>query len=103
MSEESKKYTTFATPFGIYQWTVMPMGLHSSPSWWQSCMDRTFSEALMQYFMMYVDDGVLYSKTFDDHVQQLDKILSMAAKIGLSISKKKCKFGYGGGPSFLWG
>lgn len=94
MDPASKQYTAFTTPFGTYQWLVMPMGLHSSPSWWQRCMDITFGEAMMQYFMMYIDDGILYSTKFDDHVVQLDKVLQMAEKVGLSMSKKKCKFGY---------
>lgn len=94
MDVNSKKYTAFSTPFGIYQWLVMPMGLHSSPSWWQRCMDITFAETLMQYFMMYVDDGILYSKTFEDHVLLLEKILGTASRVKLSMSKKKCKFGY---------
>lgn len=94
MHPDSRPYTAFITPFGIYQWCVMPMGLHSSPSWWQSCMDRTFAAANLQYFMMYVDDGIIYSTSFEDHVQHLDKILGMARKVGLWMSKKKGKFGY---------
>lgn len=94
MHEDSKKYTAFSTPLGKFVWKVMPMGLHSSPSWWQYCMDKAFSEALLQYFMMYVDDGIVYSTTFDDHLKQLDHILSLSKSVGLTLSKKKCKFGY---------
>lgn len=57
-------------------------------------MDRTFAAANLQYFMMYVDDGIIYSTSFEDHVQHLDKILGMARKVGLWMSKKKGKFGY---------
>ncbi|KAG1318948.1 hypothetical protein G6F62_012086 [Rhizopus arrhizus] len=91
---DSKEYTAFITPFGLYQWKVMPMGLQGAPAAWQKAMDSLFSSLLFQCFLMYIDDGLVYSNTFEEHLVHLDKILSLAQEAKLSLLKSKCKFGY---------
>ena len=43
LNEHSRKYTAFATPFGLFQYTVMPMGLKNAPAHFQSVMDKLFN------------------------------------------------------------
>lgn len=91
---DSKECTAFITPFGLYQWKVMPMGLQGAPAAWQRAMDSIFCSVLFQCFLMYIDDGLVYSDNFEDHVKNLDQVLTLAQQVNLSLSKAKCKFGY---------
>lgn len=94
LDEESRDYTGFTTTFGQYRWKRLPMGLKVSPQAWQSCMDGIFFEELNQFFLIYIDDGLVFSQSFDEHLIHLDKILGKASKANLSLSVSKCKFGY---------
>ncbi|KAJ8651414.1 hypothetical protein O0I10_013046 [Lichtheimia ornata] len=91
---DSRELTAFSTTHGLYQWTVLPMGAKNAPAAWQKAMDKAFKQVLYKYFVMYIDDGFIYAPIFEDHVQHLDPVLTLAEEFGLSISKKKCKFGY---------
>lgn len=70
------------------------MGAKNAPAAWQKAMEKAFKQVLYKFFIMYIDDGLIYSSTFEDHVCHLDQVLTLAEEFGLSISKKKCKFGY---------
>lgn len=94
LDENNRDYTGFSTTFGQYRWRRLPMGLKVSPQAWQSCVDSIFFEELYKFFLIYIDDGLVFSKTFDDHVKQLDIILTMAKAANLSLSVKKCRCGY---------
>lgn len=94
LDEASRDCTGFATTFGQYRWKRLPMGLKVSPQAWQSCMDSIFFEELYKFFLIYIDDGLVFSKTFDEHLIHLDRILQKAKEANLSLSVSKCKFGY---------
>lgn len=97
LAEESRDLTGFVVNCGGYaqwRWCRLAMGLKGSPGVWQSVMDETFKEAINQYVMIYIDDLIVFSKTFDEHEMHLRSILRMAAEVNLSFSLKKCKIGY---------
>ncbi|MBW0513334.1 hypothetical protein O181_053049 [Austropuccinia psidii MF-1] len=57
-------------------------------------MDTIFQEEIMEGWMVvYIDDIIIYSETWDDHVQYIDRVLSKCTHINLKISLKKCNFG----------
>lgn len=78
LDEESRDFTGFASTFGQYRWKRLPMGLKVSPQAWQSYMDGIFFEELNQFVMIYIDDGLVFSKTFEDHLKHLDRVLTRA-------------------------
>ncbi|KAG0926854.1 hypothetical protein G6F57_014728 [Rhizopus arrhizus] len=94
LDEDSRDYTGFATTFGQFRWTRLPKGLKGSPSTWQAAMESIFYYALFKFFLIYIDDGLVFSSTFEEHLEHLDVILTKAAKANLSLSITKCRFGY---------
>ncbi|OBZ80903.1 Retrovirus-related Pol polyprotein from transposon 17.6 [Choanephora cucurbitarum] len=94
LDEKSKGLTGFATTFGQFRWTRLPMGLKSSPAAWQKVMDTIFFEELYRFVLIYIDDALIFSTSFDNHLVHLETILKKAAQAGLSLSVTKCKFGY---------
>ncbi|MBW0547567.1 hypothetical protein O181_087282 [Austropuccinia psidii MF-1] len=79
---------------GIYEYTRMPFGIKNAPAHFQSMMDTIFQEEILEGWMVvYIDDLIIYSETWEDHVQYIDRVLSKCTPINLKISLKKCNFG----------
>ncbi|MBW0522585.1 hypothetical protein O181_062300 [Austropuccinia psidii MF-1] len=79
---------------GIYEYTRMPCGIKNAPAHSQRMMDTIFQEEILEGWMVvYIDDIIIYSETWEDHVQYIDRVLSKFTPINLKISLKKCNFG----------
>ncbi|MBW0483670.1 hypothetical protein O181_023385 [Austropuccinia psidii MF-1] len=79
---------------GIYEYTRMPFGIKNAPSHFQRIMDNIFQEEILEGWMVvYIDDIIIYSDTWEDHVKYIDRVLSKCTPINLKISLKKCNFG----------
>ncbi|KAK7103788.1 hypothetical protein V1264_018620 [Littorina saxatilis] len=92
MDPADQHKTAFVTPMGLYEYTRMPMGLISAPATFQRLMQTTMSEFLFQFLLVYLDDLLVYSKTFDEHLEHLDRLLERLIKTGLKIRPDKCQF-----------
>ena len=55
----------FTTPFCLYEYTRMPMGLASAPATFQRLMQATMQDFPFQFLLVYLDDFLVYSKMFD--------------------------------------
>ncbi|MBW0573704.1 hypothetical protein O181_113419 [Austropuccinia psidii MF-1] len=72
----------------------MPFGIKNAPAHFQRMMDTIFQEEILEGWMVvYIDDIIIYSETWEDHVQYIDRVLSKFTPINLKISLKKCNFG----------
>ncbi|MBW0542758.1 hypothetical protein O181_082473 [Austropuccinia psidii MF-1] len=79
---------------GIYQYTRMPFGIKNAPAHFQTMMDTIFQEEILEGWMVvYIDDIIIYSETWEDHVQYIYRFLSKCTPINLKNSLKKCNFG----------
>ncbi|MBW0535837.1 hypothetical protein O181_075552 [Austropuccinia psidii MF-1] len=79
---------------GIYEYTRMPFGIKNAPAHFQRMMDTIFQEEILEGWMVvYIDDIIIYSETWEDHIQYIDRALSKCTPINLKISLKKCNFG----------
>ena len=83
--------TVFTTPIGLFQYTRMPMGLASAPATSQRLMQSTMSGFLFQFLLVYLDDLLVYSKAFDDHLEHLDRLLQRVIQTGLKLRMDKCQ------------
>ncbi|KAE8263234.1 hypothetical protein A4X09_0g7282 [Tilletia walkeri] len=72
----------------------MPFGLKSAPAWFQRAMDKTLGAARWDYAIAYLDDIVVFSDTFEDHLYHVDNVLAASESAGLTVSPSKCYFGY---------
>ncbi|MBW0538239.1 hypothetical protein O181_077954 [Austropuccinia psidii MF-1] len=79
---------------GIYEYTRMPFGIKNAPAHFQRMMDTIFQEEKLEGWMVvYIDDIIIYSETWEDHVHYIDRLPSKCTPINLKTSLKKCNFG----------
>ncbi|MBW0491898.1 hypothetical protein O181_031613 [Austropuccinia psidii MF-1] len=72
----------------------MPFGIKNAQAHFQRMMDTIFQEYILEGPMVvYIDDIIIYSETWEDHVQYIDIVLIKCTPINLKISPKKCNFG----------
>ncbi|MBW0554772.1 hypothetical protein O181_094487 [Austropuccinia psidii MF-1] len=88
------KFLRIICHMGIYEYTRMPFGIKIAPPQLQRMMDTIFQEEILEGWMVvYIDDINIYSETWEDHVEYIDKVLSKCTPINLKISLKKSYFG----------
>ncbi len=91
MSEESSPKTTFVCHKGKFRYLRMPFGLLNAPSIFQSVMEAVLSP-VRSCSRVYIDD-VVFSTTWEAHLNDLCKVLMCMKEAGLTDKLKKCKFG----------
>ena len=95
MDEESKDKTAFTTPFALYELEVMPSGVHSAPETFQRIINHTVRDC-WQSAWAYVDDIVIFSQSWEEHLTHLRKVFSCLQTAKLAINVSKCQFGRNG-------
>ena len=91
MHPDHQHKTAFTTPFGLYQYTRMPFGLATAPATFQRLMQNITSDFLFEFLLCYLDDVLIFSKTFEEHLVHLDRFLTRIGEVGLKIKLKKCQ------------
>lgn len=92
MAEDSIEKTAFITPDGLYEWTQLGMGLCNAPATFMRLMYQVLGPLMWTNAMAYLDDVVIFSKTFEDHVQHVEAVFTAIKKAGLKLKPKKCSF-----------
>ncbi|CAL8135781.1 unnamed protein product [Prunus armeniaca] len=82
--------TAFVTPFGHYEWNVMPFGLKNAPSEFQNIMNEIFNP-YSHFSIVYIDDVLIFSESIEQHLKHLHKFLQIVKQNGLVVSAKKIK------------
>ncbi|GJP59656.1 hypothetical protein CLOP_g14234 [Closterium sp. NIES-67] len=73
--------TVFCTRYGSYKYTVMPFGLTNAPSTFQLTMNEVFRDLLDKCVIIYLDDILIYSTTWEQHLKDLEAVFSACRKI----------------------
>ena len=68
--------TAFTTPYGLYQFRVMPFGLCNAPSTFQRLMELVLSGMCWEICLIYLDDVIVFGRNWDEHLQRLRQVLS---------------------------
>ncbi len=90
--EEDREKTAFITADGLYQFRVMPFGLTNAPATFQRMMDILLSGLKWVTCLVYLDDIVVFSTTFAEHLPRLEAVLMRIRGAGLKIKLSKCSF-----------
>ncbi len=90
--ESAKEKLAFVTHFGTYTFNGMPFGFVNSPGIFQRAINETLDPLLFRCCMVYVDDVIIYSKSWEDHINHLDAVFTLLNKYNWKIKLKKCKF-----------
>ncbi len=92
MEECSSELTTFVCPFGKFRYLRMPFGLKNAPAIFQAVIENVL-KPVSDCCRNYVDDVVIYSRTWSDHLYHLRKVIECLGASGLTIKLRKCCFG----------
>ena len=92
MSESSSELTTFVCLLGKYKYCRMPFGLKNAPAIFQSVVEEVLTP-VNKVCKNYIDDVVVYSACWDDHLVDLANIIRCLGEAGFTVKSKKCVFG----------
>ena len=92
LRQECKKLTAFTTPWGLYHFNYLPFGLSTAPATFARLM-RYVLEGL-DNVVSFFDDICVYSETFEQHVQTLDKVFCRLSEAGLTVKPEKLELGF---------
>jgi hypothetical protein len=83
--------TAVTTPFGTYEWCVMPMGFRNSPAIHQRRVTNALREYLGKICHIYLDDIIIWSDSIAEHIVNLRKVMEALRKAKLYVNEKKTK------------
>ena len=96
MHPDSAEKTAFITPQGLFQFRAMPFGLTNAPSVLQRLMERVLAglntEDGPDFVAVYIDDVIVFSRTFEEHLQHLCAVIQRISDAGLKLKPNKCHF-----------
>ena len=91
MAQESIEKTAFSTPLSHYEFLRMPFGVKGGPATFQRGMMLALSEIPWSEVMAYLDDIIIRSTTFDEHLISLEKVFNALQYNGFKLKPKKTK------------
>jgi len=91
LSEESKKYTAFSTPEGLFQFTVLPFGLVNAPAVFNRLMRNILGD--LDNVETFLDDILIHTVTWEEHCKVLEEVFKRLRKANLTAKPSKCEIG----------
>ena len=93
VAEKDRSKTAFCIPgSGLWQFKVMPFGATNSPAVFERLMERLFSQLAYTILLIYIDDVIVFSKTFEVHLKNLEEVLRRLKEANLKLNVEKCVF-----------
>ena len=89
---EDRHKTAFRTRYGHFEFVVLPMGLTNSPGTFMRMMNRIFGLLYDKCVIAYVDDILIYSETYDQHLIDLEAVFTLLQSNTLFLKSAKCQF-----------
>ena len=93
LDPESRKYTTFKTHMGTYQWIRVPFGLKGAPSYYQQQIAQALEGLLYLKCEVYIDDIIIYGTTEEEFTNNLRDVLERLNSRNITVNPAKCRFG----------
>ncbi|TWW57317.1 Retrovirus-related Pol polyprotein from transposon 297 [Takifugu flavidus] len=91
LEESSRPLTAFITPWGLYEWVRIPFGLSSAPAEFQRSMEECLTGLRDVSSQPYLDDNLVHSKTFEEHLNDMREVLRRYQAHGVKLTAKKCE------------
>lgn len=93
MTKDSIEKTAFRTKYGSFEFVVLPFGLTNAPGFFMRLMNDIFAEYLDRFVIVYLDDILIYSETWEEHLEHLEMVLKKLREQKLFGKLSKCTFG----------
>ena len=90
IDEEDKKKTAFVTTDGLYEFNVLPFGLSNAPASFQRIINSVLGALRWDISLVYLDDIILYSKSFVQHIQHLELVPDALQLANVKLNPTKC-------------
>ena len=84
--------TAFQTRYSLFEYLVMPFGLHGAPAIFQNFINDILREYFNIFVSVYIDDLLIYSNSMQEHREHIYTILQKLREAGLHINIDKCEF-----------
>ncbi|GBG86502.1 hypothetical protein CBR_g41495 [Chara braunii] len=84
--------SAFKTRYGHFEWVVMPFGLINAPTTFQAAMTNEFRAMLDRFVLVYLDDILVYSRSLEDHLGHLRRVLETLRRAKYKANRDKCEF-----------
>ena len=93
VEEIHKERTAFSVSnLGFFEYVKMPFELTNAPATYQRLMEECLGDYNMTICVIYLDDLIIFSDTFEEHLRRLDLVLTRLKKCNLKLSPEKCFF-----------
>ncbi|XP_053593878.1 uncharacterized protein LOC128667533 [Microplitis demolitor] len=93
LTERARPKTAFVVPGrGLFQFKRMPFGLTNAPATFQRMIDQLIGPEMHPYVFVYLDDIIIVTETYEEHLIWLQKVLEKLQQAGLTINREKSEF-----------
>ena len=93
IKEQDKHKTAFQVgTLGFYEFHRMPFGLCNAPATFQRLMERCMGDLNLRDCLIYLDDVIIFSSTFEEHLDRLEAVFSRLEQHKLKLKASKCEF-----------
>jgi transposase InsO family protein len=91
LSAKSRKITAFCTPFGLFEFTKLPMGISVGCQVLSRVVDSLFGDLKHKFVYNFMDDLVVYSTSMEEHLQHLKEVFTRLEKAGFTLNPEKLR------------
>ena len=88
---EDRPKTAFSIGSGLYEFNVLPFGVCNGPATFQRLMDLVLDGMHWESALVYLDDVIVFGRTFEEHLERLSAVLKRLKDAGLKLNPKKCR------------
>ncbi|KAL7287791.1 hypothetical protein TKK_0018168 [Trichogramma kaykai] len=90
---KDRSKTGFVTQDGHFQWTCLPFGMKTSPAIFQRILSGILRKyRLSDFAVNYIDDILIFSRSFEEHIEHIAKVLEAIISEGFKLKFTKCRF-----------
>jgi hypothetical protein len=92
LDPSTKECTTFITHEGTYCFNRLPFGCRNASQTYQHFMQSVFKGQLYRFCLVYIDDILVFSNSFQDHLEHLQVVFDRLLEAKLRLHPGKSYF-----------